>query len=74
MNRKEWAEHHRYSKELYILHKKLKQWKLDNDITERCVIHHRDDTPETIEYNEKYYERWVSMKMVHLSTVNMLYL
>ena len=58
MNRKEWAEHRRYSKELYILHKKLKQWKLDNDITECCVIHHRDDTPETIEYNEKYYERW----------------
>lgn len=58
MNRKEWVEHHRYSKELYILHKKLKQWKLDNDITERCVIHHRDDTPETIEYNENYYERW----------------
>ena len=58
MNRKEWAEHHNYSKELYILHKKLKQWKLDNGITECCVIHHRDDTPETIEYNEKYYERW----------------
>lgn len=58
MNRKEYYSRKRYSKELHILYKKIKQWKLDNGITECCVIHHRDDTPETIEYNEKYYERW----------------
>ena len=38
--------------------KLLKEWKQQNNITERCVIHHRDDTELCREYNEKYYELW----------------
>lgn len=36
----------------------LNDWKAENNITERCVVHHRDDTEETRKYNEKHYERW----------------
>lgn len=40
-------------------HKLLQQWKKDNGITEKCVIHHRDDTPELNQYNNiDHYERW----------------
>ena len=38
--------------------KLLKNWKAENNITERCVVHHRDDTDEVIEYNEEHYELW----------------
>ena len=43
---------HRYVLEL------IRDWKIKNNITEQCVIHHRDDTEECVEYNEKHYERW----------------
>lgn len=38
--------------------KLLKDWKVENDITERCAVHHRDDTEETRKYNAEHYERW----------------
>ena len=41
-----------------LVDKKLKQWKVDNNITEACVIHHRDDNDEVKTYNEAHYERW----------------
>ena len=40
------------------VHKLLEAWKAENGITERCVVHHRDDTPEAREYNKNHYERW----------------
>lgn len=40
------------------VHELLETWKAENNITERCVVHHRDDTPEVKAYNKKYYERW----------------
>lgn len=40
------------------VHKLLEAWKAENNITECCVVHHRDDTPEVREYNKKHYERW----------------
>ena len=40
------------------IHKLLEAWKAENNITKRCVVHHRDDTEETRRYNEKYYYRW----------------
>lgn len=44
--------------EYKIVHQKLKEWKMRNNITERCIIHHRDDTEECIKYNDEHYERW----------------
>ena len=41
-----------------MIHSKLKEWKTRNNITERCVVHHRDDTDETRKYNEAHYELW----------------
>lgn len=36
----------------------LKTWKAKNNIVERCIVHHRDDTEECIKYNEEHYELW----------------
>ena len=46
---------HQYRKSI---RKKLKDWKISNNINEKCVAHHRDDTPETRKYNAEHYERW----------------
>ena len=46
---------HQYYKSIC---KKLKDWKISNNINEKCVAHHRDDTPETRKYNAEHYERW----------------
>lgn len=45
-------EYHSYT------HKLLNEWKLANSITERCVVHHRDDTEECRKYNDEHYELW----------------
>ena len=39
-------------------HNLLCEWKMNNNIAEQCVIHHRDDTEEVRAYNEAHYERW----------------
>ena len=59
MNRQEWLQskgkcnnHHKQVQKL------LKEWKLENNIQERCVVHHRDDTEECIKYNNEHYELW----------------
>lgn len=59
MNRKEWLENGRtVNRQRNYITKLLKQWKLDNNISGRCVVHHRDDTEETRKYNEEHYELW----------------
>lgn len=40
------------------IHELLKQWKIENNISESCVVHHRDDTEECRKYNEEHYELW----------------
>ena len=40
------------------VHELLKNWKAENNITEKCVAHHRDDTEECRKYNEEHYELW----------------
>ena len=59
MNRQEWllgkCKCNNYYKQVQKL---LKEWKLENNIQERCVVHHRDDTEECRKYNEEHYERW----------------
>lgn len=40
------------------IQKLLKDWKTENNITSKCVVHHRDDTEECIKYNNEHYERW----------------
>ena len=59
MNRQEWLNspnmHNEYYKKVQKL---LKEWKAENNITERCVAHHRDDTEECRKYNAEHYERW----------------
>lgn len=47
-----------YNYEYKQVQKLLKDWKTENNITERCVVHHRDDTDEAIKYNEEHYELW----------------
>ena len=60
MNNKEyWSQVDALSTSNYkIIRAKLEKWKLANNITERCVVHHRDDTEECLKYNEEHYERW----------------
>ena len=36
----------------------LRQWKIDNNYTCKCVVHHRNDTEECRKYNEEHYELW----------------
>ena len=58
MNRQEYLNSHSYSAYRYKVIKLLKDWKIKNNITEACVIHHRDDTEECRKYNEEHYELW----------------
>lgn len=44
--------------EYKYVHKLLSEWALRNVITERCVVHHRDDIEETRKYNNEHYELW----------------
>lgn len=44
--------------EYKFTHGLLKQWKIDNNYTCTCDIHHGDDTEECRKYNEEHYERW----------------
>lgn len=40
------------------IHKLLEEWKYKYNITERCIVHHRDDNEEVRAYNEAHYELW----------------
>ena len=59
MNRQEYlnskSKRNSYYKQVQKL---LQDWKLENNITERCDVHHRDDTEECIKYNNAHYELW----------------
>ena len=48
------------SKRVYYTHVQelLRQWKIDNNYTCKCVVHHRNDTEECRKYNEEHYELW----------------
>lgn len=47
------------NKECYkYVQKLLKDWKIKNNYTCKCVVHHRDDTEECRNYNKEHYERW----------------
>lgn len=41
-----------------LIQKKLKEWKIINNITTRCHAHHIDDREDAIIFNEQFYERW----------------
>ena len=60
MNKQEWSKQpNRQSTDEYkTVHKLLDDWKQQNGITKRCVVHHRDDNDEVRSYNESHYERW----------------
>lgn len=59
MNRQEWIMDGRHTNEYrQYVNNALKRWKLENNITERCAVHHRDDTEETRKYNSEHYEFW----------------
>lgn len=59
MNREEWVANGRHiNKYRRYVNNALNQWKQENAITERCAVHHRDDTEECRKYNEEHYERW----------------
>ena len=38
--------------------KLLKEWMAKNNITEPCVVHHIDNEPDAIKYNNEHYELW----------------
>ena len=40
------------------VHKLLRQWMLDNRVSEVCCVHHRNDTEETRKYNSEHYHLW----------------
>ena len=60
MNKDEWSKqpNKQSTYEYTYVHKLLSEWKRQNEITVRCVVHHRDDTEETRKYNEEHYELW----------------
>lgn len=60
MNKKEYFLSDIYLKnaEYKNIQKRLHEWKQKNNIIERCVVHHRDDTEECKKYNEEHYELW----------------
>lgn len=58
MNKKEFLGSGGYSNYYYKVTKLLKQWKIDNNLTCRCCVHHRDDNDEARAYNEAHYELW----------------
>ena len=61
MNREEWlATYGRNGRNKWYIraHKILEVWKIENNISEMCDIHHRNDTTESIKYNEEHYDLW----------------
>lgn len=60
MNRQEYRASRVQQSNIYKkqITKLLKQWKIENNITEICDAHHRDDTEECLKYNEAHYELW----------------
>ena len=59
MNRKEYLNNkQKHNNHYKLVQKLLKEWKLANNITERCDVHHRDDTDECRKYNDAHYELW----------------
>lgn len=59
MNRQEWKNSpNKFNSYYKKVHQLLKEWKAENNITEPCVAHPRDDDEETRAYNEAHYERW----------------
>lgn len=60
MNKHEWSrQQNKHSTHEYkTVHKLLRDWKQQNGITERCVVHHRDDNDEVKYYNGSHYELW----------------
>lgn len=60
MNKNEWSKqpNKQSTYEYKYVHKLLHEWKLQNGITERCVVHHIDDNDAAKSYNEEHYERW----------------
>ena len=60
MNKKEYyntAGAHKTYEYKYV-HGLLHKWKIENNYTCRCIVHHRDDTEECIKYNNEHYELW----------------
>lgn len=59
MNKTEyWNSKNRNNTYFKYVHRLLETWKVENNITERCVVHHRDDNDEVRAYNKAFYERW----------------
>ena len=60
MNKEEYSRSHQVDKYKFYryVQKLLKEWKVENSITERYVVHHRDDNEEVRAYNNEHYERW----------------
>ena len=60
MNKKEYHNSHQKGKYKYYgrAQKLLKDWMIESNTTERCVVHHRDDTEECRKYNNEHYELW----------------
>lgn len=58
MNKKEYWDRGTRGVAYKEVHHKLREWKCTNNITERCHVHHRDDTEECRKYNEEHYELW----------------
>ena len=52
------ASRGRQNKYYKYVHKLLNDWKIENNITTRCDVHHRDDTMECINYNNEHYNLW----------------
>ena len=60
MNKKEYYNNstaHKTFERKYV-QELLRQWKIDNNYTCKCVVHHRNDTEECVAYNEAHYELW----------------
>lgn len=63
MNKTEWRRGNNWRRDKHTkyyehVQKLLKDWMIENNINEPCVVHHRDDTEECRKYNNEHYELW----------------
>ena len=58
MNKEEYSSRDNRNLYYHRVQKYLRDWKIENNINESCVVHHIDNEPDAIKYNEEHYELW----------------
>ena len=54
MNKEEYSSRDNRNLYYHRVQKYLRDWKIENNINESCVVHHIDNEPDAIKYNEEH--------------------